>query len=193
MVLVIGDPAHVPEQRAQRPDRGHQHPAGACCSPSRCCSCAASRPTCCPSAPWISASSSIPRSSWSRTSTATSAPASTPTCRSRTASCGPATRSRTAAVLLDAHHGVRLHPAVHHAGAGGADLRPDGRDLRLRPGRRPAAGPDCCRRCCACCSSSNLKPAPDNFLVRFLKSALPAAARRLSEPPLGRPLPSSAA
>ena len=33
-----------------------------------------------------------------------------------------------------------------------------------------------CRRCCACCSSSNLKPARDNFLVRWLQAQLPAAA-----------------
>ena len=50
-------------------------------------------------------------------------------------------RGRTAAVLLDGDHGVRLHAAVHHAGTGGPDLRPDGRHLRLRPGRRVCCWP----------------------------------------------------
>ena len=49
-------------------------------------------------------------------------------------------RDRPAAVVLDGDHGLRLPAAVHDARSGRADLRPDGRDLRLRPGRRAAAG-----------------------------------------------------
>ena len=44
-----------------RADRGHQHSAGAAVRLRRAVSCAASRPTCCRSAPSISASSSIRR------------------------------------------------------------------------------------------------------------------------------------
>ncbi len=39
------------------------------------------------------------------------------------------------------HHGLRVSALVHHVRAGGANLRPHGRHLRLRLGRRPAAGP----------------------------------------------------
>ena len=49
---------------------------------------------------------------------------------------------RPGAVVLDADHGLRLRAAVHHERAGRTALRPDGRDLRVRPGRRAAAGPD---------------------------------------------------
>ena len=45
-------------------------------------------------------------------------------------------------VLLDHHHGLRAAAAVHDEGAGRADLRADGRHLRLRPRRGAAAGAD---------------------------------------------------
>ena len=49
-------------------------------------------------------------------------------------------RRRAGAVLLDDDYGVWLPAPVHHAGAGGANLRSHGADLRLRPGRCPAVG-----------------------------------------------------
>ena len=86
-------------------------------------------------------------------------------------------RGRTAAVLLDGDHGLRLHAAVHDAGAGRADLRPDGRHLRLRPGRRAAAGPAAGAGAVPAVLQATCKPAQDNFLVRCLKIELPAATR----------------
>ena len=68
------------------------------------------------------------------------------------------------------HHGLRLHPAVHHDGAGRADLRADGADLRLRAGRRPAAGPDPVAGPVPDLLPQP-QPAPDNFVVRWLKSS----------------------
>ena len=46
-------------------------------------------------------------------------------------------RSRAGPVLLHGHHGLRVPAAVHHEGPRRADLRPDGRHLRLCPGRAP--------------------------------------------------------
>ena len=76
----------------------------------------------------------------------------------------------TEPVLHDGDHGLRVLAAVHHAGARRADLRPDGRHVCLRPGRRADAGADRRAGACACCAFKNLKPAPDNFLVRWLKA-----------------------
>ena len=51
-------------------------------------------------------------------------------------------RSRARPVFHDGDHGLRLRAAVHDAGAGRADLRADGRHVRVCPGRRTDPGPD---------------------------------------------------
>ena len=59
-----------------------------------------------------------------------------------------------ALLVFHVDHGVRLRAAVYHDGPGGTALRAHGPDLRVLPGRRPAAGPDALSGACACCSSS---------------------------------------
>ena len=49
---------------------------------------------------------------------------------------------RPRAVVFHVDHGVRLRAAVCHDRPGGTALRAHGADLRVLPGRRPAAGPD---------------------------------------------------
>ena len=62
-------------------------------------------------------------------------------------------------VLLRADHRGRLRAAVHHAGRGGADFRPDGAHLRLCFGGRARSRPSplrrCWRRCCCPTSGRN--------------------------------------
>ena len=49
-------------------------------------------------------------------------------------------RGRTRPVFHDSHHGLRLRSSLHDAGAGGANLRTDGRYVRIRSVRRPHFG-----------------------------------------------------
>ncbi len=114
-----------------------------CCSPSSSRCCAANPPTCCRSARSISASSSMRPSSWWRTSSATSrtTPAGIrrPAGRlRRQAAPHPhrGGRGRQADLLFGDHHHRGVPAAVHHAGRGGPDLRPDGAHLCLRADRR---------------------------------------------------------
>ncbi len=131
-----GDPADVPEQRPHCADRGDQYSAGAAVSPSPCCSCGASRRICCRSARWTSASSSIPRSSWSRTSTAIWQSGEHAELPLKQRILRPRTKSTARLFFSTVIMVCAFMPLVHDAGAGRADLRPDGRDLRLRPGGR---------------------------------------------------------
>ena len=89
-------------------------------------------------------------------------------------------RDRPRPAVLDAHHGVRLHSAVHHARARRAAVRPDGPDLRLLPGRGPVLAMTLTPVLCLF-FFKNLKPVRDNFLVRFLKSRYLWQLERLSE------------
>ena len=80
-------------------------------------------------------------------------------------------RNRPCLAVFHADHGLRVHSTVYDGGSGGGLVRPDGADLRLGVGRGPGPGGDADPRACACCCFKNLKPAPDNFLVRFIKTS----------------------
>ena len=93
-------------------------------------------------------------------------------------------RSRTAVVFLDDDHGFRLHSAVHHARTGRANLRADGRYLCVRPGGGLLLALTVAPVMCFF-FFKNLKPAPDNWMVRWLKSRYLRQLRNLPESPRG--------
>ena len=77
-------------------------------------------------------------------------------------------RDRTESVLLDDHHDLRHVAAVHDDGSRRADLRPDGRHLRLRLGWAPLLALTVSPVLCLMLFT-RLKPRRDNILVRGLR------------------------
>src|SRR5439155_17281615 len=101
-------------------------------------------------------------------------------------------RSRTQPVLLDHHHGVCPLAAVHHARAGRADLRADGRYLFVRSGRGVTLGPDPLAH-----ALHDLLPAPQAGPGQLpgprTEEVLPVAIGALPQLPLASPRPGRAA
>ena len=148
------DPVHVREQHQDRDHCRHQHSPGVACSPSRCFTCAASRRTCCRSGRSISASSSIPPWSWSRTSTATWLRTTTPICRSRSGSCCFVQEIDHALLYSVLIMVCAFVPLFAMTGPEGQLFGPMAQTYAFSLAVRPGAGPDALVRCCACCCSS---------------------------------------
>ena len=86
-------------------------------------------------------------------------------------------RDRAGAVLLDADHRLRLHPAVLDDRAGGGPVRPDGQHLRLRDLRGALILAVTLAPVLCSFLFHNKKEEKDTFVDRIMKRALPADAR----------------
>ena len=189
----------LPGQSAQRAHRLRRPFRSRWPSPSACCCCAANPPTCCRWARSTSAWSSMPPSSWWRTSFADlSQPPSQRFQRSAIGARGAGSdraarqirgdrqrgdRGEQEHLLLRRDHHRRLRAAVHHERHRGPHLRADGQDLCLCHRRRPDRHLHRHAGAVRACSCSDQESEKDTWLVRADAQSLPAGrALRAGQP-----------